>query len=928
MNAFEAIFEVIDNGQENPVCCPFPHKSGNLEYFEHRPSAHVNLSKGLFHCKVCGIGYNEQQFIEKYFDCSYVDSLKLQACFANEETIYDWVHTRKLADETMELAKHLGISEKVINELLIRTDHDSNAHEVLLFPVFVHNCLMDIRKYAPGQEPKIKSKAGTTSGLVIPYDLWIQTPPKNLTLICAGEKDMAVARSHGFNAITLTGGEKALPKLVSAFKNRHVAIVYDNDEPGKLGALKLANFLVKHDVAFVKVVTGFHEICSEEGEDITDFFVKYGKTRQDLIEYIKIAPAHIYTELEENEKIPFVNLLEATESQYLNKILESNVQIVAVSEATFTLPTHFILKKLQVAGAGDTMAANQFREWQLSKENIRNILHLIDNNFKETDIKANMKKLCGIDPKERYVSIQIVKQQPVFKAYLTDMFETQNVEVQPLEFQAYAIGIKLESGKKYKITYKIVSHPYKGNQLIMLILDAKQANDSVTNFVCTDEVQKHLKVIQNISGSVENRINKLAEHFKGILGYNGNNMLISVMDLAYHTPLLFNFGSFKNVRAYLDTLIVGESRIGKSSTAEAMRNTYGLGMFVSLAGNSATIPGLIGGSNKVGGSYQTRAGLIPQNHRGLIIFEEFGKSRQNITGELTDIRSSNEVRIARVSGSITLPAMVRMITLTNVKNVNGMIKPIASYPNGIEIITELIETAEDIARYDLMLVIDDSGSKGIDPLWEPEKPLPIEVYHDRIRWIWSRTADQIKIVKELKQYIVEQANMLNKKYECHIKLFGTEAWKKIARVAIAIAGYLVSTDEQYQDIIVQKEHIDYAVRLFEQIYDNPTFKLADYVRNEQKYKDLDEEGIINLQNIYNSHPSLIMQLEQSSAITKNTLAAVTGMNNDDLNKALNLLTRSFFIRFIKYDIVPTERFRKGLIKIERKTRVNKIDSGY
>ena len=128
-------------------------------------------------------------------------------------------------------------------------------------------------------------------------------------------------------------------------------------------------------------------------------------------------------------------------------------------------------------------------------------------------------------------------------------------------------------------------------------------------------------------------------------------------------------------------------------------------MFTSLAGNSATVPGLIGGSNKTTNGSQTRAGIIPQNHKGLIIFEEFGKSNANVIKELTDIRSSNEVRITRVSGTITLPALVRMITLTNVKNVNGSIKPIASYPNGFSILTELVDTAEDIARYDLIVIL-------------------------------------------------------------------------------------------------------------------------------------------------------------------------------------------------------------------------------
>ena len=307
----------------------------------------------------------------------------------------------------------------------------------------------------------------------------------------------------------------------------------------------------------------------------------------------------------------------------------------------------------------------------------------------------------------------------------------------------------------------------------------------------------------------------LTEKVKGILGFDGNNTLIQTIDLAYHTVLEFHFGNFKNVRGYLDTLIVSESRVGKSSTADALRETYELGVFTSLAGNSATIPGLVGGSNKTsGGNYQTRAGIIPQNHKGLIIFEEFGKSNNNVITELTDIRSSNEVRITRVAGTITLPAMVRMIALTNVKATKGQIKSIASYPNGISIVTELVGTAEDIARYDIMLVLADKGNNIIDPFWQPAEPLPKEVYQTRIRWVWSRTPDQIIISNEIGRYILNKANELNAKYECHIKIFGTEAWKKITRLSLAVAAYTVSTDETYENIVLTQEHVDYAVSFF------------------------------------------------------------------------------------------------------------------
>ena len=505
------------------------------------------------------------------------------------------------------------------------------------------------------------------------------------------------------------------------------------------------------------------------------------------------------------------------------------------------------------------------------------------------------------------------------------MFETSDTSTQPMEYTVYSIGQKLESGQKYMVTYKLVPHPYKGQQLIMIVIDAKQANDSVSNFKINQEHIDNLKVIQNLPGdTVAERINLLTEKVKGLLGYDGNNQLIQAIDLAYHTVLQCNFGTFKNLRGYLDTIVVGESRVGKSSTAETLRNQYGLGVFTSLAGNSATIPGLVGGSNKTSNGYQTRAGIIPQNHRGLIIFEEFGKSNANVITELTDIRSSNEVRITRVAGTISLPAIVRMIALTNPKNVNGHIKSIASYPNGISILTELVETAEDIARYDMIVILADKGNTRINPFWVPEEPLPQDVYQTRVRWIWSRTPEQIIIPQEISLFILEEANRLNQTYECHIKIFGTEAWKKILRLAIAVAGYLVSTDDTYETIIVNREHVEFAVDYLTKLYDNPTFKLKEFVEHEKRYSTIDAEGTALLQNIYDKSPTLILQLEQYAGATKNMLSAATGLTNDDLNKALNQLTKGLFIRFANHDIVPTERFRLGLAEIQRQTFIARL----
>ena len=549
---------------------------------------------------------------------------------------------------------------------------------------------------------------------------------------------------------------------------------------------------------------------------------------------------------------------------------------------------------------------------------------MVDNGFKETDVVQHLKALMKIPAKETGIRLQTSGSETIYKAYVTDMFETNDSNVQPMEYQVYSIGHRLESGQKYLVTHRIVPHPYKGQQLTMLVVDAVQANDSVSNFTITQQVKEHLAAFRSLEGDVNERVNKLTEKVKGLVGYNGNNTLIQAIDLAYHTALQFNLGHFKNVRGYLDTLIVGESRVGKSSTADALRKEYGLGIFTSLAGNSATIPGLIGGSNKTATGFQTRAGVIPQNHRGLVIFEEFGKCKQDIVSELTDIRSSNEVRIARVSGTITLPAMVRMIALTNTKAIGGSIKPIAAYPNGIAIVTELVPTAEDIARYDMIVILPDRGNSQIDPFWEPETPFPQECYRDRVRWVWSRRADQIIISKEVGLHIMARSNELNKEFDSHIKIFGTEAWKKLSRLAIAVAGYLVSTDETYENIIVTKEHVDFAEQFLRSIYDNSTFNLRDYVQTERMYATTDEEGTAALQDIYNKYPALVLQLEKAAVASKNMLSSASGLSQDDLNKALSRLTKGLFIQYQGYDIMPTERFRKTMALINRGTHVARV----
>ena len=73
MEYFKKYFNEIEDkdwlAEEVKVRCPF-HEDTN-------PSASINTVKNLFHCWVCNVGYNEEQFIAKMNNIPTTEAIKL-----------------------------------------------------------------------------------------------------------------------------------------------------------------------------------------------------------------------------------------------------------------------------------------------------------------------------------------------------------------------------------------------------------------------------------------------------------------------------------------------------------------------------------------------------------------------------------------------------------------------------------------------------------------------------------------------------------------------------------------------------------------------------------------------------------------------------------------------------------------------------------
>src|SRR5438552_1936121 len=96
-------------------------------------------------------------------------------------------------------------------------------------------------------------------------------------IICEGEFDRLALESRGFAAVTSTGGALTFrPTWAAAFREiPQVYICFDNDGPGMAGAERVARLIPQARLVQLPEEVG-------EGGDVTDFFVRLGRSREEF----------------------------------------------------------------------------------------------------------------------------------------------------------------------------------------------------------------------------------------------------------------------------------------------------------------------------------------------------------------------------------------------------------------------------------------------------------------------------------------------------------------------------------------------------------------------------------------------------------------------------------------------------------------------
>lgn len=903
------------------MCCPFPHtkevfdeetwETKKISYYEEIPSSSINLDMRVFHCFTCDKTYKEMEFAEAVLGKSKEDIMKEYVSKSVLKSASDnWKDVQHKA-----LLENINVINKLydlkINDETIANLNLGYMTNCLAIPVFKKGDLVNIVRYNINKDPnvpKVRYNENTISGDLVPFDIWKED--YRPTIICEGEKDMIVARSHGFNAITLTGGSQSniQTEYLSYFKDRDVYICYDNDDAGRKGSLKLYKDLNNHCKNLYNV--DISKNCPGNKEDVTDFFVKYNKDSNDFQTMLETDSKKLteedLKEVKSKHELPITKIENNIRQSKFRKNLKSILQIIATCTETYAIPEWAVFKPID----NDEDSSETTKAWYAKNSN-ENFLELIEGKVTKSQITGIIASQLGLPQKwEKLYTCELGDLQTIYKVTVADQAREDDEKASEFIIDLYSRE-PLDIGSIYKITYNLYPHPKQGRKIIAV---SKEVEITKYEFdITNDEYVESLSKFKT-NGYIGEKINELYESARCHIAPYLNKDLWFLMDLVFNSPLDITYN--KCIRGALDVFVLGDTRTGKSETSRALRSLYDFGEVVPL--KTSTVASLIGGTDDK--LKKTKLGVLPRFHKELVIMEEFSGAPVEFIKTLTEIRSSSMVKIYRVAGDVQAPCKVRLITISNPIN-----DCLATYPNGIEPIRELITAPEDVARYDAFIII--------PQITDLKNPYTIKIdenykieskhYKNKSKWIKSLTAENIVIDEPLCNYIFEKGVELNNIFESSFTVFSSETDKKIARMASSLACMLCCTDD-YKKVYVKKEHVDYVVSFIKKLYDNNVFRLREFANEEKSYKVVVEKDTKELQNIYPKNVTFIDFLANVSKVNRNELQTVSGLNKDEFNKIFNLLVSRKFIKMAKDQVTPTVKFRNTYRIIDKSFNLSDV----
>ncbi len=899
---------------EIKLCCPACD--------EKNPSCSFNTEKRVWNCHSarCGLQGDIASFI------SFAKGLERHAVIQDLGKRYDLEVAKTINLNTVEkYHKEIWDSGPLLKALYIRgvTDDMIRAARLgfnrgrITIPVYNRQAqCINIRKYLPGAPTQKKMK--NTSGYGGTHLYQVEQLKHPTIWITGGEMKALVAGAmlepHGVGVVAPTAGEGNWSQELSyLFEDKKVYICLDVDQGGLVGALSIAGYIYSYATS-VHIIKLPLDTAKHPKGDINDYVGTEGATDEDLVRLMFEADEWFPPDIEADEdpKLYEVRLSEATKADYVNKKIQVDGVITAMDTTPYIIPKTVFVKcdKNQMNCSLCPIKTKKPNEQAMVEVKVPSaspgILEMV-NSSKKTQ-RASIMEALRI-PTCKVVDFVIQDHYNVTDVRLTPHLTIGNESSKNIIQSAYVVSHGLEMNVPYIFRGKTFPKP-NNQQAVLLLDDHELGTDDMISFDPSKEQLEELEVFQPDKWSVEGIEEQLGRIYAdletNVTRIYQRHDLHLIIDLTYHSALVFNFDD-REVKGWVETLIIGDTSQGKSETTLRLREHYRLGDKADC--KIASRAGLLGGLHQIGNKWFVSWGVIPTNDKRLVVLEEVKGCDPDVIASLTDMRSSGIAQISRIEKKKAF-ARTRLIFISNPKSDRS----ISQYNFGIEAIRELFSGPEDIRRFDAAIIVSSSqvDIKDINRLSinrpKVEHRFTSDLCNRLVLWAWTRKKEQIFFKDDAVAEIQSASTELSDRYTELVPLVDRGTTRlKLARLAAALAARTFSAKKGC--LIIRKCHVEYIVNKLTAMYDDTTFGYKDFSKAQVHARRVRDVPVVKRQITGSKYPrDLVESLLYSDEITLIDIGDWCELDRNEARELLSLLVRKNAVYRIKRWYVKTSNF--------------------
>ena len=885
---------------------------------DNKRSASVNVKTGLYYCQACEEGGKVATLLRKMKEQGVstngskpkaVPDVTTEAEAPpfpyNDNHVRSW-QSRLLAEGHDEYLAGRGVSTDTVEDHEI--GHNGKAYTI---PVRdVNGELVQVRFYDPSpkdERRKIWGVKGHGEPRLYPIDSLIEADE---IIICEGEWDTLLALQHGFTAITRTGSARVWDgEWNKRFAGMTVYLCHDMDTAGQAGNAKVRKALEPYAAAVYDLHLPY-EITKKHGKDLTDFF-NDGYTAEDLRRIMDAAADEGAAPDDTKGEID-VRLVDSLGTEHHGQRMRMRVTVTGKRNPPYMLPEDVQYSCTMDAGKkcnGCPMqAAGGYME-RTVPPNDETLLGMV--GITEAQLMTKLREMI-VAPKCSKLDIETIKHQPLEELYVRPSIDTQITSKDPGDYTSRRVYGAGKHDTQTNSTVQMVGsvYPNPKNQLNEFVAwEVSEVDTDIDKFHMVEGLDSELEVFQSPDPLVglDDIADDLATNVTGIVGRTTMHVF---MDLVFHSALGFSFLDEEVRKGWLDGIIVGDTRTGKSEAADRLRQHYGLGEMITC--ESSSYAGIVGGLHQFAANvWEVSWGTIPLNDRRMVIMDEVSGLTPGEIAQMSSIRSAGEAQITKIKSERTL-ARTRLLWIGNPRNAK-----MRDFTYGVYSIKPLVGNPEDVARFDMAMAVlsDEVEAEEINSAKhrQVDHIYTRDLCKNLMLWVWSRTQDQVKWAKGAEQAVLDKALDLASIYADEPPLVQAANVRiKLARLAVAIAARLFSTNAAADSIVVRKIHVEAAFDFLHNLYSNWRFgysQVSDEARRDREIGEVHQEEAEDWAAENREAAKLI---KTRASFRRSDVEDILNVTRDGANELVNKLWEWRMIRREGPDNFPTELFQEIL----------------